>query len=288
METYTEDFFQTIRHGSINSAKEIVPIIFDFINPKSVIDVGCATGTWLSVFSQHGVEDIQGIDGDYVERSKLEIPGEKFSSFDLKKSLNLGRKFDLVISLEVAEHLPKDCAETFVDSLINLGEVILFSAAIPFQGGTEHVNEQWLEYWEKYFKEKGYVAIDCIRKRIWQNDNVEYWYAQNILIFADKDCLELPKYNLLKQELELNKANQLSVVHPKKYLEIAEKYQSEIAVTKWYADEVIKYTDEVKKYAANAEPKNMSLRKVLSALPIIIINTLKKKLSLAKSDVEVT
>ena len=59
----------------------------------------------------------------------------------------MNRKFDLVLSLEVAEHLPSECAEAFVESLVNLGPVILFSAAIPYQGGENHVNEQWPEYW---------------------------------------------------------------------------------------------------------------------------------------------
>lgn len=105
-------------------------------------------------------------------KKKLEIPEERFLSFELNNPFRIDRQFDLVISLEVAEHLPKECAATFVDSLTRLGPVILFSAAIPFQGGTDHINEQWLDYWAKYFQEKGYVAIDCIRKRIWQNDKV--------------------------------------------------------------------------------------------------------------------
>lgn len=271
MQTYTEDFFKLIQDGSTKSAKEIIPIIFEFIHPKSVIDVGCGTGTWLSVFQEHGVEDIWGVDGDYVDKKNLEIPQDRFFSFDLKNPLSLDRQFDLVVSLEVAEHLPEDCAETFVDSLTRLGSVILFSAAIPFQGGREHINEQWLDYWAKYFQKKGYVAIDCIRPRVWENDNVEIWYAQNILIFAQKDSLELPQYYLLKNQFELTRENQLSIVHPKKYLQVVEKYIAENKAAQWYAA-------EAEKYLAASDPKNMSLKGVLSALPIIINNTLKRKL----------
>ncbi|GAX42589.1 hypothetical protein NIES4075_35910 [Tolypothrix sp. NIES-4075] len=271
MVTYTEDFFEFVRDGSIKSAKEIIPIIFDLIHPKSVIDVGCGTGTWLSVFQEHGVENIWGVDGDYVDKKNLEIPEDRFLSFDLKSPFSLDRQFDLVVSLEVAEHLPQDCAETFVDSLTRLGAVILFSAAIPFQGGTEHINEQWLDYWAKYFQEKGYVAIDCIRNKVWQNDNVEFWYAQNMLIFAKKDYLELPNYYLLRKHFEVSSSNQLSIVHPKKYLELVEKCIAETKAAEWYAA-------EAEKYLVASEPKNMSLNKVLSALPIVIINTLKKKL----------
>lgn len=97
---------------------------------------------------------------------------------DLTTSLKSDRLFDLVMSLEVAEHLDAKYAETFVDSLTNFGPVILFSAAVPFQGGEHHVNEQWPSYWEELFAKKGYVAVDAIRKHIWQNPEVEWWYAQ--------------------------------------------------------------------------------------------------------------
>ena len=143
MQSYTEEFYEIVREGAKESAKEIIPIIFEFIQPKSVIDVGCGVGTWLSVFQAHGVEDVWGIDGDYIDKNVLEIPEEKFLTFDLKNPFKLSRQFDLVVSLEVGEHLPQECAETFVESLTQLAPVILFSAAIPFQGGTDHVNEQW-------------------------------------------------------------------------------------------------------------------------------------------------
>lgn len=276
MQNYTEEFYEFVRKGAKESAKEIIPIVFEFIQPKSVIDVGCGLGTWLSVFQASGVEDVWGIDCDYVDQNILEIPQERFFTFDLKSPFRLNRQFDLVVSLEVGEHLPNECAETFVDSLTKLGSVILFSAAIPFQGGTKHINEQWQDYWTSHFQEKGYVAIDCIRNRVWQNDRVEYWYAQNMLMFAKREYLNLESGYLLKQYFE--KTNiQLDLVHPKKYLEVVEKcletkekYLAETKAAQWYAA-------EAEKYLAAADPKNMSLKKVLSALPLVIINTLKKK-----------
>lgn len=271
MQSYTEEFYEYVREGSKESAKEIIPIIFEFIQPKSVIDVGCGVGTWLSVFQAHGVEDVWGIDGDYVDKNAIEIPKERFLTFDLKSPFRFNRQFDLVVSLEVGEHLPNECAETFVDSLTKLAPVILFSAAIPFQGGTQHVNEQWQDYWVKHFQNKGYVAIDCIRNRVWENERVEFWYAQNMLVFAKREYLELEGAYLLKQQFESTNIFQRSIVHPSKYLEVVEKYLAETKAAQWYAA-------EAEKYLAAAEPKNMSLKKVISALPIVIINTLKRKL----------
>jgi len=217
MQPYTEQFYKDHREGSRLSAREIVPLILALIQPKSVIDIGCGVGTWLSVFKELGCKEILGVDGDYVNREMLEIPAERFFAFDLSKPFRLDRQFDLVVSLEVAEHLPDTCAEVFVDSLTRLGPVILFSAAIPFQGGNHHVNEQWPDYWAQFFQEKDFLVIDAIRKQIWSNNNVEYCYAQNILVFARQDYVA--SHALLNKEAANTAHSQLSIVHPRKYLE---------------------------------------------------------------------
>lgn len=218
MQSYTEEFYKNQRAGSRQSAEAIVPLVLTLLKPQSVIDVGCGLGTWLSVFEEFGIKDVFGIDGDHIDRSMLQIPHERFMAFDLKKPIQIDRYFELVVSLEVAEHLPIECAKTFVHSLTKLGPVILFSAAIPFQGGTAHLNEQWPDYWANYFNDNGYEAVDCLRKKVWQDDKVEWWYAQNILLFSQKDYLV--SNPLLQAEFENAHSSQLSIVHPRKYLEI--------------------------------------------------------------------
>ncbi len=157
-----------------------------------------------------------GVEGGDIKNELLQIPKDRFLSFDMEKPLQLERQFDLVMSLEVAEHLPAECAEMFVESLTSLGPVVLFSAAIPFQGGVHHVNEQWQEYWVERFREKGFLAIDCIRKKIWQNPDVSWWYAQNMLMFAKRDYIE--NHPLLKAEYEKTCPSMFSIVHPNRYL----------------------------------------------------------------------
>ena len=216
--SYTRDFYQLIGEGTRTSAREIIPLLLDLLQPilpKSVVDVGCGTGSWLAAFHKLGIADCLGIDGDYVDRTILQIPLNQFQSADLKQPLQINRKFDLAISLEVAEHLPATCAENFVNSLTQLAPVILFSAAIPFQGGVEHVNEQWPQYWVYYFQKNGYAVIDCLRKKIWNNDKVEPWYAQNILIFVKQEYLS--GYPRLVNEYQNTDMNQLAIVHPKIY-----------------------------------------------------------------------
>lgn len=195
-----------------------MPLVLQLLPVRSVVDIGCGVGSWLSVFRKLGIDDICGIDGDYVDQDLLQIPPDRFQSFDLTKPFSLGRVFDLAVSLEVAEHLPADCAAVFVACLTRLAPYVLFSAAIPFQGGTHHVNEQWPDNWAGLFREHDYLPVDFIRKRVWQNDGVSWWYAQNTLLFARAD---LVKSNAaLGAEFEKTNPNQLSLVHPRQYLDL--------------------------------------------------------------------
>ena len=188
------------------------------IQPSTAIDVGCGVGTWLAVLAESGVDDFWGIDGDYVDKTLLQIPQERFLPHDLTLPIHLERRFDLVLCLEVAEHLPADSATTLVESLVSLGPVILFSAAIPFQGNTHHVNEQWPEYWARHFSTQKYVPVDYVRRHIWQLGDVEWYYAQNILLFVEEGYLN--SNNLLLKEAENTPPTPLSLVHPVKYLEL--------------------------------------------------------------------
>lgn len=182
--------------------REVVPIIMDIVNPKSVLDVGCGTGTWLKAFEELGTSDYVGVDGDFLNRSQLNIPIEKFIAKDLRTPWLLNRKFDLVLSLEVAEHLPKESADQFVETLVNhTNSAIIFSAAVPGQGGQNHLNEQWPEYWQKKFEPFGFYFHDVIRPKIWINERVDYWYRQNIFLVK-------------KEKPTLNPFPSCSIIHP--------------------------------------------------------------------------
>jgi SAM-dependent methyltransferase len=214
---YTSAFFDGIRGESGRSAHVVVPMVLEMLHPKSVVDVGCGDGTWLSVFRELGVSDTFGFDGDYVERRQLQIPQDQFRALDLSSPFGLSRTFDLAMSLEVAEHLPPQSAEDFVDSLTKLAPVVLFSAAIPLQGGTQHLNEQWPEYWAALFKARDYLSIDCFRGKIWRDEQVEWYYAQNLLLFARVDRIRSdPRLSL---EHERTNPKQLALVHPVRFLQ---------------------------------------------------------------------
>jgi 2-polyprenyl-3-methyl-5-hydroxy-6-metoxy-1,4-benzoquinol methylase len=163
---YTSAYFDSHVAGSLRSAHAVLPLVLDLVDVKSAVDVGCGVGAWLSVLKELGVDDVLGIDGDYVEPKDLLIPKRCFTAHDLTQDFDVERTFDLALSLEVAEHLPPERAHSFVETLARLARVVLFSAAIPGQGGIAHVTERWPDYWAGLFAEHGYVPVDALRYRI--------------------------------------------------------------------------------------------------------------------------
>lgn len=213
--TYSPAFYDGQSKGSRLSAAQTLPLLQKWLRISSVLDVGCGVGTWLAMFREAGITDVLGLDGAYVSRDRLHIPEQNFKPADLTSPPHLGRKFDLVMSLEVAEHLPATAADGFVRYLTSFSKVVMFSAAIPGQGGKHHVNEQWPDYWVKRFEQQGFVVIDCLRPLLWNNPNVEWWYAQNLFLFVKED--ELEKNAVLRDLAKKTARDRLAVVHPRAY-----------------------------------------------------------------------
>ena len=189
-DVYSANFFETLSGYTRESAQILVPMIRDLVRPASVLDVGCGVGTWLDEWGKAGVTELLGVDGHYVDKATLQIPAGSFTTADLNKPFSLDRTFDLVQTLEVAEHLDEANADAFVESLARHGDTILFSAAIPGQGGEHHVNEQWPSYWVEKFAKAGYTAYDAIRPQIWTDQRISMFYRQNLLIFARNRVFE--------------------------------------------------------------------------------------------------
>jgi SAM-dependent methyltransferase len=183
---YRTDFYRFLASFAIRSAQRIVPKVTAVLPVRSVVDFGCGQGAWLSVWAATGAL-VTGVDGPYVDRHHLLIDADDFHAADLAAPLDLRRRFDLVQSLEVAEHLPPAKAEQFVDTLTKHGACVLFSAAVPGQGGENHVNEQPAEYWRAIFRERGYPAVDYVRRLIRGDRAIAQWYRYNIMLYVKDD-----------------------------------------------------------------------------------------------------
>ncbi len=217
---YDDKFFDLQKIGALRSARIVVPVLLNVIKPKSVVDVGCGHGAWLRAFQENGVQAIKGLDGAYVDQSKLLIDPACFSPADLSQPLKIDKPYDLVTCLEVAEHLPERVGRELIKSLTDTAPLVLFSAAIPGQESPTHINLQWPSYWQAMFEDCGFRRLDPIRRHIWHDDRVEWWYRQNIYLYASEAAII--NSSSLQKEQELAGTTEFELVH----LSIFYRYKS--------------------------------------------------------------
>lgn len=205
--------FEEDRRLALASAGVVVAKVKEITSVRTVVDVGCGVGNWLSVFKQHGAETILGVDGDYINRDRLAIEQSAFVPWNLNRpiaDLKLGR-FDLAVSLEVGEHLLPERADSLVDDLCALSDVVLYGAAIVSQAGDGHVNEQWQSYWVHKFEQRGFVAFDVLRPLIWDDARVAYWYRQNAIFYVRRGTAA---YQRFAGRFAPASLHMIDIVHP--------------------------------------------------------------------------
>ncbi len=195
---YDSLFYSYINKGAQRSARQIIHALIPLLDVKSVLDIGCGQGAWLNTWEESGVEDHFGVDGDYIELESLLIDPSKYRSFDLSQKLDLGRNFDLVQSLEVAEHIDPEAAEIFIENLTRHGNIVLFSAAPPGQGGDNHINERPYDYWRSLFSKAGYQCFDCLRPAILNNSQIERWYRYNTFLYCNREITNTLHVSIMK------------------------------------------------------------------------------------------
>jgi SAM-dependent methyltransferase len=216
-----EPFWYSRRHGqTVATASAVLDIVGTIIPFRSVVDVGCGIGTWLSVAKQRGATSVLGYDGPHVPLAHLQINTSEFRAVDLTKPPETASTFDLAISLEVAEHLSPQFAALFLDFLASQSDNIIFSAAIPGQGGNGHVNEQWQAFWERQFNERGYKCYDLLRPAIWNRDDVPSWYCQNMFLFSKSP--EVAK-RIADLHFPCLPATMRNLVHPRTFSPVVER-----------------------------------------------------------------
>ncbi|PAP75940.1 class I SAM-dependent methyltransferase [Rubrivirga marina] len=239
--TYDADYFDELSGFARSSAAAVVPLVRELVRPETVVDVGCGSGAWLAAFAEGGAE-VVGVDGPWAEGAAFPGP---FVACDLEDEvLALGRRFDLAVSLEVAEYLSEDRAEPFVAALADLADVILFAAAVPGQGGRDHRNEQWPAYWADHFGVHGYLAVDVLRPRIWDRPEVAWWYRQNALLFATEAALD----RLPDLRPSVATRGPLALVHPERFQYVLADLQAAREEIRWHQAEAERYQEVVERY----------------------------------------
>jgi SAM-dependent methyltransferase len=217
---YDAEYFTSIRDYSLESARAVAPLLTELVTPSSVLDVGCGGGAWLAAFHELGVTDLLGIDGYAPASADLLVSRHYVAERNLREPFDLGRRFDLALCLEVAEHLPAESAGRLVESITAHTDVVAFSAALPGQGGQGHINEQWMEYWLALFEAYGFRGYDVLRPRLWGRPGIASFYQQNLVLFASAAAAKPIESRIAT--LPPAPASPLSLVHPEVLLQAIE------------------------------------------------------------------
>ena len=218
-EVYDDDFYE---HGfgtpqmSSESARIYTDHLTNFFLPKSVIDLGCGRGVWLKAFKDRGATKLIGVDGDWNSQDKMLDEEIIFQSADLNNLQSEPERYDLAMSLEVAEHLVQASSEDFVGYLTKSSDTVLFGAAYENQGGINHINEQKHSYWAGIFKLNGFLPFDFFREKFWGNQKVGFWYRQNIFLYLKKDTEVFNLFNN-KGFSPLQDFSFMNCIHPELY-----------------------------------------------------------------------
>jgi hypothetical protein len=188
---YDADFYHRNRESAKRSARPIlIGLLQDLrscgLEVGSAVDVGCGCSGWLDEIKELGVNTTFGVEGEWAKPYHDQKAHTLYYG-DLTENHLKDVCPDIALCLEVAEHLPESKATDLVDTLAAYSGIVLFSAAVPGQGGENHVNEQPHRYWANKFLDIDYVTLDIVRPRFWSNRSIDWWYRQNCYLMVSID-----------------------------------------------------------------------------------------------------
>ena len=248
---YEEEYYNDQDSWTRPAARAVMEVLFEHYKPESVVDLGCGSAICLDMLkNEFNVSQILGVDGDWIKEEQLLISKENFHRHNFEKPLKLDKRFDLAVSMEVAEHLHEPFAKGFIESLTGLSDVVVFSAAVPGQDGFNHYNEQWQSYWADIFAKFDYGAIDLFRDKLWQQENIRTDYKQNSMLYVHNKLLK--DENSIWNKLSCNQEDIVfNRIHPDLFL---------------------------RRLSLEGDLEIIGLKKVVTKLPKLIINALTKRL----------
>ena len=185
---YSPKYYQTlVEPYARRSVPQMAKSIVETFHPASAIDIGCGSGALLVALRKLGVRRLIGLDSSEAGLDIARARGLDVRKFDITTNRWSGKEqLDLAVSMETAEHLPKDAADRYVALLCSLAPVVIFTAAHPGQGGIGHLNEQPPEYWTELFRAHGFQLLEktvADWQSAWTAAGFSNFSPRNLMVF---------------------------------------------------------------------------------------------------------
>lgn len=183
MEQVTYKF--SVTRYNYESAKKILSVIVPLL-PKvsSVLDLGCGLGAWSSVLEEQLNPKLELIDHPATPIEELLVEDKSvFKPLNLDISLPCEGQRDMILCIEVLEHFKEEVALRLHDFICNSTDLVLFSAAVPGQGGIGHINCRRHSYWHDKFSNRGFKYFDGFKSEIVHDQAIPFWLRQNLFIY---------------------------------------------------------------------------------------------------------
>jgi SAM-dependent methyltransferase len=166
---------------SLRSARRLLGHLWRYLQPQSVIDLGCGRGAWLKACHELGSAQLVGYDGHWIGSEMMIDSAIEFHGVDLDAPFEVPLKFGMAMSMAVAGHLAPASAARYAGRLVCASNAVLFSAG---QHGACRPNEQDPTLWAARFARAGYEPFDLFRSRFWGNLDLSYWRRQDTFLYV--------------------------------------------------------------------------------------------------------
>lgn len=165
-------------------AKGILNLL-SVLKVRDVADVGCGPGWYIYLLYKQGYK-VNGYDGNphVKEMSSLLFNDGFYCQYaDFTLPINVREPFELILCLEVGEHIPQTYEDVFIQNLVNNSKkYILLSWAIPNQKGWGHVNCHTNKYVIERMRKYGY-DYNLSTSAILRKTASLYWFKNTIMFF---------------------------------------------------------------------------------------------------------
>jgi SAM-dependent methyltransferase len=195
---FNEEIFSTDYDALANA-------IFSIYKPKEIAEFGCGPGHLTRALAKLGV-GIVALDG-FASPDFNGYSDVKFYKMDLNDGTLLseflkGKQFDMAICTEVAEHLQPSSSEHLIKCLTSCAPIVIFSAAVPGQGGHGHINCADRGFWHQLFVKYNFKVVDSLRKKLRDNAGLAIWYKLNVLDYISTERETIKEVDVIKNLID--------------------------------------------------------------------------------------